>query len=258
MKLTAAEIVQRKGGRQPLSMLTAYDAQTASLLEEAGIDLLLVGDTLGMVFQGQPTTRAVTIDHMLYHVEVVRRGAPNTFLVGDLPFGTYDRPETALQSARRLREAGADAVKLEGNPSGVIEAVVADGIPVMGHLGLQPQTAESFRVRGKREDEAAEIAQDAASVAEAGAFSLVLESVPETLGRLITQQLSIPTIGIGAGNQCDGQVLVINDMLGLTTTHIPKFVKRYADLAAIVRSAVEHYVNEVRDRSFPGDEQTYH
>lgn len=258
MKFTVAEIIQRKTSGQPIAMLTVYDAQTATLLEAAGIDLLLVGDTLGIVFQGQGTTRAVTIDHMLYHVEVVRRGAPNTFLIGDLPYGTYDTPETGLRAAHRLAGAGADAVKLEGNPPGVIAAIVADGIPVMAHLGLQPQTAESFRVRGKREDEAAEITRDALSVAAAGAFSLVLESVPEGLGRIITRQLSIPTIGIGAGNQCDGQVLVINDMLGLTTTHIPKFVKRFADLAAIVRSAVERYVVDVRDRSFPSDEQTYH
>lgn len=258
MKLNIDEIKQKKFDNQRITMLTAYDAQTALLLQEAGIDLLLVGDTLGMVFQGRDTTRVVTLDHIVYHIGVVRNGASETFLVADLPYGTYDTRETAERSARRLVAAGADAVKLEGNPDGVVEAIVSAGIPVMGHLGLLPQTAESFRVRGKRKDEAEQIERDALSVEDAGAFSLVLESVPVGLGRKITERLVIPTIGIGAGKHCNGQVLVVNDMLGLTTKHIPKFVKRYAELASVVRKAAESYVHEVRLGEFPGDEHTYH
>lgn len=258
MKLDVEQIRRRKGSGPPLTMLTAYDAQTAILLEQAGLDLLLVGDTLGMVFQGQDTTRVVTLDQMEYHVAVVSRGATDTFIVGDLPYGTYDTPPMALGSGRRLINAGASAVKLEGNPEGVVELLVREGIPVMGHLGLQPQTAESFRVRGKGDEEAAAILREALLVAEAGAFCLVLESVPESLGKRVTEGLNIPTIGIGAGKYCDGQVLVINDLLGLSTMHQPKFVKHYAELASVVRSAAESYVREVRSRRFPDAEHTYH
>lgn len=258
MKLTIDEMRHMKTVGRPLVMLTAYDAQVALLLEEAGIDLLLVGDTLGMVFQGADTTRSVTLDHMAYHVSVVTRGAANTFVIGDLPFRTYDTPDAARRSARRLIEAGADAVKLEGNPPGVVEALAADGIPVMGHLGLLPQTASAFKVRGKQQEEAEQIARDAQAVESAGAFSLVLESVPESLAGRITDELTIPTVGIGAGRFCDGQVLVINDLLGLSTMHQPKFVKHYADLASVIRRAAGEYAREVRSRSFPDDEHTYH
>lgn len=258
MKLNVQQIKDRKGSDQPLAMLTAYDAQTALLLEQGGLDLLLVGDTLGMVFQGRDSTRVVTLDQMAYHVSVVSHGAPETFIVGDLPFGTYDSPGEAVSSARRLLESGANAVKLEGNPRGVIEGLVGAGIPVMGHLGLQPQTAESFSVRGKREQEAEDILEEAVRVERAGAFSLVLESVPESLARRITERIAIPTIGIGAGKHCDGQVLVVNDMLGLSTMHQPKFVKHYAELASAVREAAQSYVREVRSRSFPDAKHTYH
>lgn len=258
MKLNVDAIRRRKTEKGRIVMLTAYDAQMASLLESAGVDLLLVGDTLGMVFQGRDTTRVVTMEQMVYHVSVVCHGAPETFVVGDLPYGTFDTPKEAVASGKRLMEAGADAVKLEGDPPGVVKALVEAGIPVMGHLGLLPQTAESFHVHGKREEDAANIETSARSVAQAGAFSLVLEAVPEALAQRITAALPIPTIGIGAGKHCDGQVLVVNDMLGMTTTHLPKFVKRYADLAQVIRRAAEQYVEEVRTGEFPGYEQTYH
>lgn len=258
MKLDVVAIKAKKKQGSRITMLTAYDAQTALLLEEAGIDLLLVGDTLGMVFQGQDTTRVVTLEHMIYHVSVVAHGAPETFVVGDLPYGTYDTPDAALQSAAKLIEAGADAVKLEGSPPGVVHALVAEGIPVMGHLGLLPQTAERFKVEGKREEDAAKIEHQAKLVEEGGAFSVVLESVPESLARKITERLTIPTIGIGAGKHCDGQVLVINDLLGLSTTHKPKFVKRYAELAQVVRQAARTYIQEVRSGQFPDYDHTYH
>lgn len=258
MKLDIEGIKKRKDDNERITMLTAYDAQTAALLQQAGVDLLLVGDTLGMVFQGRDTTRVVTLDQIVYHVSVVVHGAPETFVVGDLPYGTYSEPETAVRSARRIIEAGADAVKLEGDPPGVVRALVGDGIPVMGHLGLLPQTAEAFKVQGKKEEDAARIEGSAKSVETAGAFSLVLESVPETLARRISGNLRIPTIGIGAGKYCDGQVLVINDMLGLTTTRVPKFVKRYADLGNLVRQAAQRYISEVRSGTFPDREHTYH
>lgn len=258
MKLNINDFQRMKAEGRPIAMLTAYDAQTAVLLEQAEIDLLLVGDTLGMVFQGADSTRAVTLEHMVYHVSVVSHGAPNTFVVGDLPYGTYETPEAARRSARRLVEAGADAVKLEGNPPGVVAALVADGVAVMAHLGLLPQTAEEFRVRGKRQEEADQIEADARAVESAGAFSLVVESVPESLARRITDGLRIPTIGIGAGKYCDGQVLVINDLLGLSTMHQPKFVKHYAELATVIRRAAGEYKQDVRSRLFPDDEHTYH
>lgn len=258
MKLSIKQIKERKASGRPLAMLTAYDAQIALLLEQAGVDLLLVGDTLGMVFQGRDTTRVVTLDQMAYHVSVVSHGARDTFIVGDLPYGSYDSPELAVASGRRLMDAGANAVKLEGSPEGIVAQLVDAGVPVMGHLGLQPQTAESFRVRGKRGEEADAILEEALLVEEAGAFSLVLESVPESLARRISERISIPTIGIGAGKYCDGQVLVINDLLGLSTMHQPKFVKHYAELAVTVREAAQSYVREVQSRSFPDPEHTYH
>lgn len=258
MKLDPEAIRKRKSIGPRIAMLTAYDAGTAQFLEECGIDLILVGDTLGMVVQGYDTTRVVTLEQMCYHVSIVAHGAPNTFVIGDLPYGTYDVPDIALTSARKIIEAGAQAVKLEGNPKGVISALVQAGIPVMGHLGLQPQTAAGFRVRGKAEEEAHAIVDDAQAVDRSGVFSLVLESIPESLARTITQNIQAPTIGIGAGRQCDGQVLVIHDLLGLTTKLKPKFVKRYAELAPAIRNAVHAYIDEVRSGSFPDAEHTYH
>lgn len=258
VKLDVQEIRKRKSVGPRIAMLTAYDAGTAKFLEESGIDLILVGDTLGMVVQGYDTTRVVTLDQICYHVSIVTHGAPNTFVIGDLPYGTYDEPETALSSARRIIESGAQAVKLEGNPMGVVSALVEAGIPVMGHLGLQPQTASSFRVKGKGDEEAHAIVRDAHAVDRAGVFSLVLESIPESLARSITQSIGAPTIGIGAGRECDGQVLVIHDLLGLTTNIKPKFVKRYAELAPSIRNAVRAYIDEVRSGVFPDAEHTYH
>jgi 3-methyl-2-oxobutanoate hydroxymethyltransferase len=258
VKLEVKDIRKRKSTGPRLTMLTAYDAGTAAFLEQEGIDLILVGDTLGMVVQGYDTTRVVTLDHICYHVSIVAHGAPHTFVVGDLPFGTYDTPAAAVASSRRVIDAGASAVKLEGNPPGVVSALAESGIPVMGHLGLLPQTAESFRVRGKEQAEAERILADARDVERAGAFSLVLESVPEGLARTISHALTIPTIGIGAGRECDGQVLVIHDLLGLTTNMKPKFVKRFANLAPLVRAAVRTYIDEVQSGTFPDAEHTYH
>jgi 3-methyl-2-oxobutanoate hydroxymethyltransferase len=253
----------KRAGRK-IVMLTAYDYPTARLADEAGIDLLLVGDTLGMVVLGYESTVAVTLDDILHHARAVVRGAGSAHVVADLPFMTYEvADEQAVANAGRLiKEGGAHAVKLEGGErmAARIRAITAAGIPVMGHVGLTPQTAEAlggFKVQGRTAEAAGAILKDALAVEAAGAYAVVLEAVPGPLARLITARLTIPTIGIGAGPDCDGQVLVTPDLLGLDDRLRPRFVKRYVDLGEQVRAAMAAYAADVRAARFPGPEHTY-
>ncbi|MEE9609832.1 MAG: 3-methyl-2-oxobutanoate hydroxymethyltransferase, partial [Desulfatiglandales bacterium] len=206
------EEIMAKKGKVKITALTAYDYPTAILVDEAGFDIILVGDSLGVVVLGYENTLAVTMEDMLHHTRAVARGTKKAVVVGDMPIHSYDSPEIALQNAKRFIEAGADAVKTEGLVVDVVEALVEDGIPVMGHLGLTPQTITDYKVQGKDAENAERITKEAEGLEKAGAFALVLECVPETLGKKVTEKLSIPTIGIGAGRFCDGQILVINDL----------------------------------------------
>jgi 3-methyl-2-oxobutanoate hydroxymethyltransferase len=245
-------------------MLTAYDATFARLLDEAGVDVLLVGDSLGMVIQGHDTTLPVTLDEMIYHTRSVARGASRAHVVGDMPFMSYQAsPEDGLRSAGRLlKEGGAHAVKLEGGAElgETVHRLVRAGIPVMGHVGLTPQSVHAmggFRVQGKDADSAARIRDDARALEQAGAYAVVLEGIPAPLAAEITSTLEIPTIGIGAGPSCDGQVLVIYDLLGMNDAFKPKFVKRYEHFAQRIRGAATEYIEEVRRGAFPTAEHSF-
>jgi 3-methyl-2-oxobutanoate hydroxymethyltransferase len=261
---TVPDVLRFKAEGRRFAMLTAYDYTTARLADEAEIPILLVGDSLGMVVLGHPTTLPVTLDDIVHHAAAVARGSTSALLVGDLPFMSYQPSvEMAMVSAGRLlREAGMHAVKVEG-AGPVVESVhrlTTAGVPVMAHLGLTPQSVHAiggFRVRGRTADAAERILNDARELEEAGAFSLVLEAVPVELARTVTQALRIPTIGIGAGPHCDGQVLVVNDMLGLTTGRVPRFVKRYANLGEQAVEAMRAFAREVGEGEFPAPEHTY-
>jgi 3-methyl-2-oxobutanoate hydroxymethyltransferase len=261
---TVLDVQRLKDEGRRFAMLTAYDYLSAKILDEAGIPILLVGDSLGMVMLGHPTTLPVTLDDMLHHAKAVARGAKQALLVGDMPFMSYHASvEQAITSAGRfVQEAGMHAVKLEGGGR-VIEItrrLTEIGIPVMGHVGLTPQFVHQmggFKVQGKTDAQAARILADAKGLEQAGAFSIVLEGVPSKLASAITQALRIPTIGIGAGPATDGQVLVLHDMLGLTSGKAPKFVKRYANLAEEIARAATAYADDVRDGKFPGPEHEY-
>ncbi len=261
MKPTVLDLRRKKGAR--LAMLTAYDYPGARLVAEAGIDLILVGDSLGMVVLGYDSTVPVTLDDMVHHTRAARRGAPEAFLVADLPFLSYATVEQALAAAARLmKDAGADSVKLEGGEEcvPVVEALVRAGVPVLGHVGLTPQTASAlggYRLQGKDEAGARRILDGAAALERAGCWGVVLELVPAPLARLITDRLSIPTIGIGAGPHCDGQVLVFHDLVGMFSGFTPTFVKRYTEAGAAMREAVARYAAEVRDGSFPGEGKSF-
>jgi 3-methyl-2-oxobutanoate hydroxymethyltransferase len=264
-KVTVPEIVRMKRAGQKITALTAYDYSFARILDEAGVDILLVGDSLASVVQGQESTLPVTLDEMIYHTRIAARGRKRALLVGDMPFLSYQvSVEEAKRNAGRfLSEGGAEAVKVEGGVEmfDTIKALVDIGIPVMGHVGLTPQSIHRFggyKVQGREKKAAERILRDAVAVEEAGAFSIVLEGVPMDLAREITERLSIPTIGIGAGAECDGQVLVVHDMLGLFDMYQPKFVKRYADLTTVITDAVKRYIAEVKDRSFPDEEHSFH
>ncbi len=263
-KLSLPELAQRKLRGPRLTMLTAYDYPTARIVDRAGIDLILVGDSLGMVCLGYPDTVSVTLDEMVHHTAAVARGTERALVVGDLPFLSYQVcAEDAVRSAGRLlKEGRADCVKLEGGRTQAdkIEAIVRAGIPVMGHIGLTPQTATQlggFKVQGRDAEAARALEADAKAVEAAGAFALVLECVPSTLAARITQAVSIPTIGIGAGGRCDGQVLVLHDLAGLFDRFVPKFVKRYADLGRDLTEAVEAFRREVEEGAFPGEEHAF-
>jgi 3-methyl-2-oxobutanoate hydroxymethyltransferase len=246
------------------AMLTAYDALSAHLLDEAGIPIILVGDTLGMVMLGHDDTLPVTVDDMIHHTAAVRRGAKNAFVVGDMPFMSYQASsEDGIRNAGRfLKEAGAHAVKLEGGGR-VLELVARltdSGIPVMGHLGLTPQSVNQFggyRVQGRSDEQAHQILKDAKALEASGAFALVLEAVPSALAAEVTASLRIPTIGIGAGPGCSGQVLVFHDFLGITEGKAPRFVKRYAQLGTEIKRAAEAFAREVADGTYPGPEHAY-
>ncbi|MFQ6073684.1 MAG: 3-methyl-2-oxobutanoate hydroxymethyltransferase [Candidatus Bathyarchaeia archaeon] len=247
-----------KKGKEKIIMLTAYDYQMAKILDEAGIDLILVGDSLGMVIQGYQDTKSVTVEDMLYHTRAVARGAKNTPIVGDMPINSDKTVEDALKNAELFLKAGAHGVKIEGNKSEVVKALLNAGIPVMGHVGLLPQTAERYRVKGKQPEEAQKIFNDALELDRLGVFSIVLECMPESLAKRITDAVKAPTIGIGAGIHCDGQVLVINDMLGFDESFAPKYLKRYANLNKIIKEAVARFKKEVSSGVYPDKEHTYH
>jgi len=259
-QVTVPDFVAAKARGQRLTMLTAYDYTLARLLDDAGVDSLLVGDSLGMVVQGQPDCLAVTLDEMIYHTRLVARGVRRSLLVADLPFMSYQiSPRQALKSAGRLiKEGGAQAVKLEGGvrSTPAIAAITAADIPLMGHIGLTPQSVR--RLGGfKVQRDAERLLEDALAVEAAGAFAIVVECVPTEVAARITAALKIPTIGIGAGPECDGQILVTPDLLGLFDDVRPRFVKHYAELGQAVRKAVETYCREVRDGSFPGPEHSF-
>ncbi len=264
MRININQIKEMKQKGEKISMLTAYDYTTAKIIDEAGIPLILVGDSLGMVVLGYESTIPVTMDDMLHHTKAVVRGTKQAMVIGDMPFMTYHiSVDDALKNAARfIQEGGAQAVKLEGGITVAekVRRIVECGIPVMGHIGLTPQSIHQFggyKVQGKTPEAATRMLNDARALEEAGAFAIVLETVPAPLATLITQRVSIPTIGIGAGIGCDGQVQVINDILGSFTDFVPKHAKQYAKLSEIIRAAVTEYRNEVKAGSFPTDEQSF-
>jgi 3-methyl-2-oxobutanoate hydroxymethyltransferase len=263
-KVTVPQIVKMKQGGEKITCLTAYDYSFARILDEAGVDILLVGDSVGCVVQGNHNTLAVTMDEMIYHTRAVVRGRKRALVIGDMPFLSYQASkEQALQNAGRfLKEAGAEAVKLEGGVAvkETIAATVNAGIPVMGHIGLTPQSVHQFggyKIQGRDKTRREIVLRDAVAVEEAGAFAVVLEGMPLDLAEEITKRLTIPTIGIGAGVHCDGQVLVIHDMLGLFDDFTPKFVKRYADLKKTMTGAIKDFIGEVREQKFPMEEHSF-
>jgi 3-methyl-2-oxobutanoate hydroxymethyltransferase len=258
VKVTVPAIRERKQRGPKLAVVTAYDATIARLLDDGGADILLVGDSLGMVVQGQPSTLAVTVDEMAYHARAVARGTARAHIVVDMPFMSFQvTSEKALEAAGKLvKEGNAEAVKLEGgvDMADTVRRIVAAGIPVMGHVGLTPQSIHAlggFRVQGKSEDAAARVLQDAKALEQAGAYAIVLEAMPADLARRITETVDVPTIGIGAGPHCDGQVLVCYDFLGMYRDIQPKFVKRYAELGDAIVTAMRAYVGDVQSGAFP-------
>jgi 3-methyl-2-oxobutanoate hydroxymethyltransferase len=264
MRVTITEIKEMKHRKEKIPMLTAYDYVTAKMVDEAGVPLILVGDSLGMVILGYESTIPVTMEEMIHHTKAVVRGAKKALIIGDMPFMSYHiSVSDALHNAARfIQEGGAQAVKLEGGEvvAEKVRRLVDCGIPVMGHIGLTPQSIHQlggFKVQGKVVEEAKKLLNDARVLEEAGAFAIVLECTPAPLSKLITQKLAIPTIGIGAGPDCDGQVQVISDMLGLYTEFVPKHAKQYARLAGEIKTAVSNYISEVKSRSFPTMKQSY-
>jgi 3-methyl-2-oxobutanoate hydroxymethyltransferase len=247
-----------KKNREKIVMLTAYDYQMARILDQMRIDLILVGDSLGMVVQGHRNTKSVTMDNMIYHTSAVAKGVKNTPIIGDLPINSCNTTEDCLRNSKSFLASGADGVKIEGNKPKIVQDLVNAGIPVMGHVGMLPQTAETYRVKGKTSQEAERILQDSIELDECGVFSIVLECIPERLAKEITGQVKAPTIGIGAGKYCDGQVLVTNDLLGLDDVFMPKFVKRYANINIIVKNAISNFKEEVLGGKYPSKEHTYH
>lgn len=263
-RITTSVLKEKKRKGEKITMLTAYDYATAALIDEAGIDVILVGDSLGNVILGYENTLAVTMDDMVHHTKAVVRGVKNAMVVGDMPFLSYhiSIPESVRNAGRLIQEAGAQAVKLEGGRErvNVIKAILDAEIPVMGHIGLTPQSVHQFggfKVQGRDLETAKRLIEDAKALEQAGVFSIVLEGVPAALAKRITAEVSIPTIGIGAGRDCDGQVLVINDMLGFSRGHVPKFVKKFANLHPQMLQAIEAYREEVKVGTFPAEEHCY-
>jgi 3-methyl-2-oxobutanoate hydroxymethyltransferase len=270
-KVTVPELLQRKTlaaespDKKKITCLTAYDYPTARLVDEAGVDVVLVGDSLGMVVLGYESTLPVTLEETLHHTKAVRRGAQRALVVADMPYGTYhgEIPEALRNALRFVKEAGAEAVKIEGGERRLelIARLTEAEIPVMGHVGLTPQSVNAmggYRVQGKTPSAADQLLRDARSVEAAGAFAIVLEGIPRELAAEITRTVRIPTIGIGAGPDCDGQILVLHDMLGLTFHEPPKFARRYANVGEIISGAVREYCRDVENGSFPSDAESYH
>ena len=263
-KVTVLDVQKKKAAGEPITMLTAYDYPSALLVDQAGIDIILVGDSLNMVVLGRENTVTATMGEMLHHCRAVSRGAKSALLVGDMPFMSYQVDEKAAvhNAGRFLKEAGMDVVKLEGGKqvAAVAGAIVGAGIPVMGHIGLTPQYVSKlggFRVQGKTAEAAQALLEDARALEDAGCFALVLEAVPSPVAKHVTEQIDIPTVGIGAGPHCDGQVLVFHDLIGLFDRFVPKFVKRYAKVSDIIAEALVEYKEEVQNRTFPGPEHEY-
>lgn len=263
-RITTAILKEKKQKNEKVTMLTAYDYSTAAMVDQADIDVILVGDSLGMVILGYEDTLSVTMDDMIHHTRAVSRGARRAMVVGDMPFLSYhiSIPETVRNAGRFIQEGGAQAVKLEGGQERVeaVKAILDAAIPVMGHIGLTPQSIHQFggfKVQGRDLEKAQKLIQDAIALDRAGVFAIVLECVPAALARKITEEVSVPTIGIGAGPDCDGQVLVINDVLGLYQGHVPKFVRRYENLHPLVVKAVENYRDDVLSGAFPAEEHCY-
>ena len=263
MKKSVSELLKRKGVL-PISMLTAYDYHTATIVDEAGIDMILVGDSLGNVILGYENTLAVTVDDMIHHGKAVCRGAKNAFVVIDMPFMSYQTSvyDAVLNAGRIMKETNCQAIKMEGGAEirESIERILSAGIPVMGHLGLTPQSINKFgtyAVRAKSEAEAEKLIADAHMLEEVGCFALVLEKIPAALAERVAREVSIPVIGIGAGSGVDGQVLVMHDMLGINEGFSPKFLRRYANLAPVINDAVSHYIDDVKTGDFPNAEEQY-
>lgn len=263
-KFTVKSFQEAKDNNRKISMLTAYDYSMAKMVDAAGIDSILIGDSLGMVFQGHESTLPVTVDDMIYHTKAVARGAKRALIIADMPFLSYhvSKEEAVRNAGRLVKEGGAEAVKIEGGAqvADTIKAIVDAQIPVMGHLGLTPQSVNAFggfKVQGKDGESAKKILEDAKLLEKAGVFAITLECIPDKLAALITESVNIPTIGIGAGNGCDGQVLVINDMLGMFSDFVPKFVKQYATLNTQITEAIKNYIFELNDGKFPAAEHTF-
>lgn len=264
MKNTVLTFQKAKQNGEKLSMLTAYDYSMAKIIDESGINGILIGDSLGMVVKGDEDTLGVTVDDVIYHTRAVKKGAKNALIVADMPFLSYhvSVEDAVFNAGRLIKEGGANAVKLEGgaNVADKIKAIVDAQIPVMGHLGLTPQSINAFggfRVQGKTEEAAKTLIEDAKKLEEAGVFSITLEGIPARVAELITETVSVPTIGIGAGKGCDGQILVYQDMLGMFSDFVPKFVKQYANIGSVMREAIGNYIKEVQDGSFPEEKHTY-
>jgi len=258
------DFMELKQEQEKITFLTAYDFPTAQFIEAAGLDMILVGDSLGMCVYGYPGTLPVTMDQMIVHAEAVRRGAPNTFVIGDMPFMTYQSSiEKAVENAGRfLKEAGCDAIKLEGGKrvAPQIRAIVEAGIVVMGHIGLTPQSSGQLgghRAQGRTAELARLVVEDALAVQEAGAHMILLEAIPPEVGGFITQRLRIPVLSIGAGPDCDGQLLIVSDLIGQFQAFTPKFVKKYANVAEVILRALQEYAREVKERKFPTEEHCY-
>ena len=264
-KVTVPSLQQKKELRHPITAVTAYDYATARLIDEAGLDVILVGDSLAMVMQGQPDTLAITVDEMLVYTRGVRRAVKRALLVADMPFGSYhtDEREGVANAIRFVKEAGAEAVKIEGgtNRASLVRRLTDAEIPVMGHIGLTPQSVHrmgGYKVQGKSLAAVDRLRADALALQEAGCFSIVLEGMPRELGTILSAELAIPTIGIGAGPDTDGQILVLHDMLSLTFAPPAKFVRRYADIGASIQAAIGEYKQDVESRSFPSEAESYH
>jgi 3-methyl-2-oxobutanoate hydroxymethyltransferase len=264
--VTIPRLLQKKSAGEKIVALTAYDFPTALILEEAGVDVILVGDSLGMVVLGYENTIPVTMDEMIHHTKAVTRAVRRALVIADMPYFSFHQTAhlTVANASRFLKEAGARAVKIEGATKRrlkLIEAMVEAEIPVMGHVGLTPQSIHhlgQFKVKGKESEEARKICADALALERAGVFAVILECIPQDLARRITEKLKVPTIGIGAGPYCDGQILVFHDLVGYSTGYIPKFVKRYADLQSVIGQAVKKYSEDVRHGVFPDDMHSYH